>query len=79
MPGDALALTALTGLTRLALQGGETGVTDEVAAALARNLTQLQHLDLRRCPLGSYNCFHEIGQLTQLTELQLTGVGVVPE
>jgi hypothetical protein len=73
LPGDALALTALTGLTRLALQGAETCVTDEVAAALARSLTQLQHLDLRRCPVGSCDCFDEIGELTQLTELRLAG------
>jgi hypothetical protein len=76
-PGDALALTALTGLTRLALQGAETGVTDKVVAALARNLTQLQHLDVRHCRLGAFDCFDEIGQLTHLTELRLTGAGVV--
>jgi hypothetical protein len=71
-PGDALALTALTGLTRLVLVGAETGVTYEIAAALARSLSQLQHLELKDCPVGSDECFDAIGQLT---ELRVTGFG----
>uniref|UniRef100_A0A383WJT9 Uncharacterized protein n=1 Tax=Tetradesmus obliquus TaxID=3088 RepID=A0A383WJT9_TETOB len=72
-PGDALALSALTGLTRLVLEDVGEGVGDEAAAAVARSCRQLQHLDLSRCKLDSGACLAEIGTLTQLTELQLRG------
>jgi hypothetical protein len=76
--GDALALTALTGLTRLVLARAEHGVGTAVATALARSLQQLQSLDLTYCclQLGSaegLDCLEAIGRLTQLTELRLYG------
>jgi hypothetical protein len=83
VPGDAMALTALTGLTRLVITGptprgvsGATGaavedsgaVVDDLAAtALAWNLRQLRHLELSRCSLGSMACLVVIGQV--LTQL----------
>jgi hypothetical protein len=77
VPGDAMALTALTGLTRLVLDGRclTCYVVDDLAAtALAWNLRQLRHLNLLCCKLGSMACLVMIGQtLTQLTELQLGG------
>jgi hypothetical protein len=73
--GDALALTALTGLTRLVLAGVGSGVGGEVAAALAAALTQLRHLDLQHCDLGSMECLQKMGQLRNLTELRLEGSG----
>jgi hypothetical protein len=74
-PGDALALTALTGLTHLALQQLGSGVDDVTASALACHLKQLRHLDLSGNMLGSMACLAPIGQLTQLTELQLRELG----
>jgi hypothetical protein len=76
--GDALALTALTGLTRLVLYRAEHGVGTAVATALARSLQQLQSLDIRDCclQLGSAEglaCLEVIGRLTQLTQLSLGG------
>lgn len=73
VPGDVLALTALTGLTRLVLAGMGDSVGDEAAAALARSCKQLQHMDLSKCSLDSGACLAEIGRLTQLTQLQLEG------
>jgi hypothetical protein len=73
--GDALALTTLTGLTRLVLQGVGSGVGDLAATAIACSLKQLQHLDLRDCKLGDMACTAAIAYLTQLTQLQLQGVG----
>jgi hypothetical protein len=82
VPGDALALTALTGLTRLGLHLGALGCTwvhlgagvgDLAATALASSCKQLRHLDLSRCDvhLSSMACLAAIAQLTQLTELRL--------
>jgi hypothetical protein len=71
--GDARALTALTGLTRLVLGGLGDGVGDVAATALACSLRQLRHLDLQSCELGDMVCLAGIGQLTQLTALQLEG------
>jgi Leucine-rich repeat (LRR) protein len=79
VPGGALALTALTGLTRLVLAGAGAGVDELAATALACNLRQLQHLDLSGCKLGSMGCLAAIGQLTRLTELQLKGSGSVTQ
>jgi hypothetical protein len=74
--GEALALTALTGLTRLVLADAGAAVDDHAATSLASNLRQLRHLDLSRCDLGDMVCVEAIGQtLTQLTELQLRGSG----
>jgi hypothetical protein len=75
---DALALTALTQLTRLVLDGTLHGVGTAVATALARSLQQLQSLDLSYCKLdlGSTEglaCLEAIGRLTQLTQLKLSG------
>jgi hypothetical protein len=76
--GDALALTALTGLTRLVLAGAQHGAGTAVATALARSLQQLQSLDLGDCclQLGGAEglaCLEAIGRLTQLTRLRLSG------
>jgi hypothetical protein len=73
MPDDALALTALTGLTRLVLAEADDAVGDLIATALACNLRQLQHLDLQPCNLDGLVCLEAIAQLTQLTELRLEG------
>jgi hypothetical protein len=74
-PGDALALTALTGLTCLVLNGVRDGVGDGAAVGVARSLTQLQQLELRRCSidLGSSEYLLAVGQLRQLTALLLEG------
>jgi hypothetical protein len=71
VPGDALALTALTGLTRLGLELLGDGVGDLAACALACSLKQLRHLDLKQCGLGGMVCLGAIAHLTQLTELCL--------
>uniref|UniRef100_A0A383VB07 Uncharacterized protein n=1 Tax=Tetradesmus obliquus TaxID=3088 RepID=A0A383VB07_TETOB len=73
VPGDALALTALTGLTRLELKGTGAGVGDLAATAIASSCQQLRHLDLSSCELGSMVCLAVVRSLTQLTELQLEG------
>jgi hypothetical protein len=72
VPGDALALTALTGLTRLGLHLA-AGVGDLAATAIASRCKQLLHLDLSSCDvdLSSMACLAAIAQLTQLTELRL--------
>jgi hypothetical protein len=72
-PGDALALTALTGLTSLVLARLGSGVGDEAATAIAGSCKQLRHLDLCDCELGSMECLTNIRNLTQLTHLQLRG------
>jgi hypothetical protein len=72
-PGDALALTALTGLTSLVLARVGSGVGDEAAAAIAGSCRQLRHLDLYDCDLVSMECLSNIRHLTQLTQLQLRG------
>jgi hypothetical protein len=79
--GDALALTARTRLTSLVLFCAEHGVGTAVATALARNLQQLQRLDLGNCCLEldiaeGLACLEAIGRLTQLTWLKLTGNGL---
>jgi hypothetical protein len=76
--GDALALTALTRLTRLVLAGAQHGVGTAVATALACSLQQLQSLDLGDCGLQlggaeGLACLEAIGSLTQLTSLRLSG------
>jgi hypothetical protein len=76
--GDALALTALTPLTRLILHGAKHGIGTGVATALARSLRQLQSLDLGDCCLQldgaeGLACLEAIGRLTQLTRLILVG------
>ncbi|KAF6254173.1 hypothetical protein COO60DRAFT_1666203 [Scenedesmus sp. NREL 46B-D3] len=71
VPGDALALTALTGLTCLALAHAGAGVGDEAAAALAGSCRQLRHLDLGYCSLVSMACLANVAHLTQLTTLRL--------
>ncbi|KAF6258261.1 hypothetical protein COO60DRAFT_1639295 [Scenedesmus sp. NREL 46B-D3] len=70
-PGDALALT---NLTRLVLGVMCDGVDDVAAAAIALNLTQLRHLGLRWCALGSADGdLAEVGELVPLSELHLEG------
>jgi hypothetical protein len=73
VPGDALALTALTGLTCLDLQGVGAGVGDIAATAIAGSCKQLCHLDLRYCGLLSMGCLANVRHLTQLTGLRLEG------
>jgi hypothetical protein len=70
-PGDALALTALTNLTRLVMNGLDAGVGSAAAAALMQSLTQLQHLDLRDCEVDTAECEMRRKQLVQLTQLLL--------
>jgi hypothetical protein len=72
-PGDALALTALTGLRSLVLNRVGAGVGDTAAAAIAGSCKQLCRLDLSRCGLLSMGCLANMRHLTQLTELWLTG------
>lgn len=80
VPGDVRAVTALTGLTRLVLAHLDSAVDDVAATALACSLKQLQYLDLAWCELGQTVCFAAIGQLRQLTELDIFGVaGVTPQ
>uniref|UniRef100_A0A383W8V2 F-box domain-containing protein n=1 Tax=Tetradesmus obliquus TaxID=3088 RepID=A0A383W8V2_TETOB len=76
-PGDALALTALTGLTGLVLRymhgmGDITAITPE-AIALTCSLNHLQHLDLNSCRIDLSNpaFLASVGQLKQLTYLSL--------
>uniref|UniRef100_A0A383W7L2 RNI-like protein n=1 Tax=Tetradesmus obliquus TaxID=3088 RepID=A0A383W7L2_TETOB len=69
--GDVLALTALTGLTRLALSGLEFALGDLEATALACSLTQLRSLNLSDNQLGDMVCLAAIARLTQLTRLVL--------
>jgi hypothetical protein len=76
--GDALALTALTNLTRLVLLRAWHGVGTAVATALARNLQQLQSLDLGYCCLQlngaeGFALLEAISRLRQLTQLSLSG------
>jgi Leucine-rich repeat (LRR) protein len=72
-PGDALALTALTGLTRLAIGQTGRGVDDFAATAIASSCQQLRYLTLSQCDLGSMACLAAVGNLTQLTGLWLDG------
>jgi hypothetical protein len=69
--GDALALTALTSLTYLALPNANQGVSDVTAAALASSLTQLHQLDLEACDLAYMACLAAVARLTRLTALSL--------
>jgi hypothetical protein len=71
VPGDAKALTALTGLTRLQLCELGSAVGDATAAALTRSMPQLQDLDLAWCDLGSMACLADIGKLVHLTSLNI--------
>jgi hypothetical protein len=74
VPGDALALTAMTSLTRLDLAYTGSGVDDVAASDLACSLTQLRSLDLRGCALGGLGCLASIARLSQLTQLRLDNV-----
>jgi hypothetical protein len=74
VPGDALALTALTSLTRLKLAFTGSAADDVAACALACSLTQLCSLDLRGCVLGGLGCLAPIAHLSRLTELLLDHV-----
>jgi Leucine-rich repeat (LRR) protein len=76
--GDALALTALTRLTRLVVARVRHGVGTTVSTALACSLPQLQSLDLSYCCLRlgtaeGFACLQAIGRLTQLTWLSIKG------
>uniref|UniRef100_A0A383W9B4 F-box domain-containing protein n=1 Tax=Tetradesmus obliquus TaxID=3088 RepID=A0A383W9B4_TETOB len=75
VPGDALALTPLTGLTRLELYDLHDGVGEVAATALACSLKHLQHLECISCSvnLGSTEFLAAVGQLKQLTYLNLRG------
>jgi hypothetical protein len=73
VPGDALALTALTTLTRLDVTCTGSAADDVAASALACSLTELRSLDLGGCAVG-LACLAPIAHLIQLTELLLGGV-----
>jgi hypothetical protein len=79
LPGDALALTALTGLTRLELRSVGAGVGDQAATVIASSCKQLQHLDLSYCELGGVGCLAVVHYLTQLTGLRLQGNDAVTQ
>jgi hypothetical protein len=76
-PHDLRALTAITGLTHLDLACSRNLVATDSATALARSLTRLRHLDVGDCQvdLGSSHLILALGQLTQLTRLDVTGWG----
>jgi hypothetical protein len=72
--GDALALTALTGLTRLELDDVSHGVNTAAACLLASSLTQLRDLAFGMycdVDMTSAEFLDALGQLTQLTRLKL--------
>jgi hypothetical protein len=69
--GDALALTALTGLSHLSISAAKQRVGDVAATALAVNMTRLRHLDLEACDLGYMACLAAVARLTRLTTLSL--------
>jgi hypothetical protein len=75
VPGDALALTALSGLIRLELSILHDGVGDVIATALACSLLGLEHLDLRggHIDLSSNAFLAAVGQLKRLKYLCLEG------
>ncbi|KAF6253307.1 hypothetical protein COO60DRAFT_1628266 [Scenedesmus sp. NREL 46B-D3] len=73
VPGAALTLAALTGLTHLDLWGLDAAVGDEAATALAGSCRQLRHLKLNYCHLDSMACLANVALLTQLTCLGLYG------
>jgi hypothetical protein len=81
--GDALALTALTALTRLRLndsrQGWPTGVGTAAAAALCCHLKQLRHLEVEHCntELDNEPFLEALAQLTQLQLSHLTEYGLM--
>jgi hypothetical protein len=74
VPGDVVALTALTGLTYLRLEACGACVGDMDVATLACCLEQLRHLCLDYCDLGDMACLGAIAHLPQLTELSLQGI-----
>jgi hypothetical protein len=76
LPGDALALTVLTSLTKLHIENADQGVGTGAATALAHRLQQLQHLEVLTCGMQLSTaegtaCLEAIGRLTQLTYLGL--------
>lgn len=74
VPGDALALTALSNITHLALHRCCCGVDEGVIKALACSLTNLQDLRLQaHANITSAACLASVGHLTQLTNLFLAG------
>uniref|UniRef100_A0A383W909 Uncharacterized protein n=1 Tax=Tetradesmus obliquus TaxID=3088 RepID=A0A383W909_TETOB len=78
VPGDALALTALTGLTSLVLSNIDSGVRRAEATALARSLKHLQHLDFSGCRIDLRRTdaafLAAVCKLRQLTYLNLEGI-----
>jgi hypothetical protein len=75
VPGDALALTALTGLTCLTLRHihMQDGVDTAAVCALAGSLKQLRCLELSICGFDfSSELLSALRQLMQLTELRLS-------
>uniref|UniRef100_A0A383W682 Uncharacterized protein n=1 Tax=Tetradesmus obliquus TaxID=3088 RepID=A0A383W682_TETOB len=80
LPGDVLALTALTALTHLRLSDGGACVGDAAAVALACSLKALRHLDLSDCGLGAMACLGAIAHLRQLSCLHSQGnPGITPQ
>jgi hypothetical protein len=74
VPGDVVALTALTSLTYLDLSAGGRCVGDMEVVALACCLKQLRHIGLDDCKLGAMACLGAVAHLPQLTELSLVNV-----
>jgi hypothetical protein len=79
-PGDAVFLTALSGLTALDLSGISVhqkcdGSGGEVAVTALAGSLQLRHLEMQHCgvDLSSMEVMTAIGQLRQLTSLLLAG------
>jgi hypothetical protein len=74
-------LTALTGLTHLALINLYDGAGDGAAVALVRSLKHLELLDVRSCSidLGSMAFLAAVGQLRQLKYLYPQGNGGLTE
>uniref|UniRef100_A0A383V9C3 Distal membrane arm assembly complex 2-like protein n=1 Tax=Tetradesmus obliquus TaxID=3088 RepID=A0A383V9C3_TETOB len=75
-PGDVLALTALTGLTRLEfVDMCKIGEVQAAAHAIIRSLKHLKCLRMQSChvDLSSTELLAAVGQLKQLTCLRLLG------
>jgi hypothetical protein len=80
VPGDAAALTSLTGLTYLSLYSTRAGVDTAAAGKLASCLKQLRHFDVSCCDFDlGMEFMAAVGQLTQLTQLKLGGNGSLTE
>uniref|UniRef100_A0A383W7I4 Uncharacterized protein n=1 Tax=Tetradesmus obliquus TaxID=3088 RepID=A0A383W7I4_TETOB len=78
-PRHMLWLRGFTALTCLSFDEAMGNVVDPALPALAASLKQLRHLDLHACWLQSMEGLAAVGQLTQLTELQLEANPWLPQ